>query len=68
VVAGNAPIGRVTSAKRSPLLGRTIGMAWVPPNLATEGTTFQIKSAGQIAEGRVVVRPFYDPDGERLKS
>ncbi len=68
VVAANAPVGRVTSAKRSPLLGRTIGLAWVPPELAVEGKGFQIKSNDRLAEGRVVLRPFYDPDGARLKS
>jgi sarcosine oxidase subunit alpha len=68
VVAGNFPVGRVTSAKRSPLLGRTIGLAWVPPDLAVEGSLFTVKSNDRLAEGRVVLKPFYDPDGERLKS
>jgi sarcosine oxidase, subunit alpha len=68
VVAGGAPVGRVTSAKRSPLLGRTIGMAWVPPDLAVEGARFTVKTNARVSEGRVVLKPFYDPDGERLKS
>jgi sarcosine oxidase subunit alpha len=68
VVAENFPVGRVTSAKRSPLLGRTIGLAWVPPDLAVEGTRFNVKSNDRLVEGRVVLKPFYDPDGERLKS
>lgn len=68
VVAGDFPVGRVTSAKRSPLLGRTIGLAWVPPDLAVEGTLFNVNSNDRLAEGRVVLKPFYDPDGERLKS
>jgi sarcosine oxidase, subunit alpha len=68
VVAANFPVGRVTSAKRSPLLGRTIGLAWVPPELAVEGKRFQVKSNERLAEGRVVLKPFYDPDGEKLKS
>jgi sarcosine oxidase subunit alpha len=68
VVAANAPVGRVTSAKRSPLLGRTIGMAWVPPDVAVEGMSIKIKSNGRLSEGRVVLKPFYDPEGERLKS
>ena len=68
VVAANFPVGRVTSAKRSPLLKRTIGLAWVPPELAVEGKRFQVKSSDRLAEGRVVLKPFYDPDGEKLKS
>ena len=43
-------------------------MAWVPPHLAVEGTRFRVKSNGQLAEARVVLKPFYDPEGERLKS
>ena len=68
VVAGNMPVGRVTSAKRSPLLNKIIGLAWVPPNLATEGSRFQVKTNDRLVEARVVLKPFYDPDGERLKS
>jgi sarcosine oxidase, subunit alpha len=67
VVAGNVPVGRVTSAKRSPWLGRNIGLAWVPPHLAVEGSSFEVKTDGRLAEARVVLKPFYDPDGERLK-
>lgn len=68
VVAGSAPVGRVTSAKRSPLLGKTIGLAWIPPDLAVEGGVFHIKSNDRVNECRVVLKPFYDPDGERLKA
>jgi glycine cleavage system aminomethyltransferase T len=50
------------------LLGRTIGLAWVPPDVAVEGMSIKIKSNGRLSEGRVVLKPFYDPEGERLKS
>jgi sarcosine oxidase subunit alpha len=68
VVANDRPIGRVTSAKWSPLLNRTIGMAWVPAELAVENQTIQVWTDGRAHTGRVVLQPFYDPDGERLKS
>ncbi|MBI2878927.1 MAG: (2Fe-2S)-binding protein, partial [Candidatus Rokubacteria bacterium] len=67
IVADGRPIGRVTSSKWSPTLGRGIGMAWIPPELAREGAEFEIRSQGRLTRGRVVVRPFYDPDGARLK-
>jgi sarcosine oxidase subunit alpha len=67
VVERGFPIGRVTSAKRSPTLERTIGMAWVPPAMAVAGAEIRILCNGHLATGQVVLRPFYDPDGERLK-
>jgi sarcosine oxidase subunit alpha len=67
VVAGGLPIGRVTSAKRSPTLGHTIGLAWVPPAMAVAGAEIQIQCDGRLTAGHVVLRPFYDPDGGRLR-
>jgi hypothetical protein len=43
-------------------------MAWVPPELAVEGARFTVKTNARVSEGRVVLKPFHDPDGERLKS
>jgi sarcosine oxidase subunit alpha len=68
VVAEGVPLGRVTSAKWSPTLGRAIGMAWVPAELAVEGGSLQVRCDGRTEAGRVVVRPFYDPEGQRLRS
>ena len=45
-----------------------VGMAWVPSRLAEEGRTFEIAYNGSRAEARVVLRPFYDPEGTRLRS
>jgi sarcosine oxidase subunit alpha len=68
VVANGAPVGRVTSAKWSPLLNRAIGMAWVPADLAAAGKLLHIQSGPRTMVARVVIEPFYDPAGERLKS
>ncbi|MBI2544538.1 MAG: aminomethyl transferase family protein [Candidatus Rokubacteria bacterium] len=68
VVADGLPVGRVPSAKWSPVLGRAIGMAWVPPDLAVDGGQLQVKCDGQVYRGRVVTKPFYDPEGKRLRS
>lgn len=59
-------VGRVTSAARSPSLDRVIGLAYVAPEQAGEGTLFDIKvDAGRIVPGRVVPLPFYDPGNKR---
>jgi sarcosine oxidase, subunit alpha len=58
----------VTSARHSPQLGRVIGMAWVPAEQATDGQRITISDNGVELEAEVVTRPFYDPDGEVLRS
>lgn len=61
-------VGRVTSARYSPILGQAIGMGWVPQEQAYEGAPLQIRTQGRLAEATVVCQPFYDPAGERLRS
>jgi sarcosine oxidase subunit alpha len=67
VVAGGRPIGRVTSVKWSPYLRRAIGMAWLPVDVAREGERFLVRVDGTTRTATVVTRPFYDPDGARLR-
>jgi sarcosine oxidase subunit alpha len=61
-------IGRVTSARYSPTLEQSIGLAWLPAELAEPGTVFTIRSRGKLYQGQVVALPFYDPEGKKLKS
>jgi sarcosine oxidase, subunit alpha len=68
VVVAGRPGGRVTSARWSDHLGRAIGMAWVPPDLAEEDAELTIKVNGLVERARVRLRPFFDPDGEQLRS
>jgi sarcosine oxidase subunit alpha len=67
VVTGDEPVGRVTSSRFSPLLGHTIGMAWVPASLAEDGSPITLADRGKRLEARVHTAPFYDPDQERLR-
>ena len=67
VVLDGKPIGRVTSAKWSPYLAKAIGMAWLPAAQAVEGAEFSIRANGGLQRARVVTRPFFDPDGARLR-
>ena len=58
--------GRVTSAVRSPSLGKVIGLAYVPDDLAAPGSAFEIRVDGGVMVGaRVVPTPFYDPENKR---
>jgi sarcosine oxidase subunit alpha len=63
-----APLGQVTSSRRSPQLGSVIGMAWVPAALASDGASITIRDEGRDFTATVTTRPFYDPEGEVLRS
>jgi sarcosine oxidase, subunit alpha len=68
VDAAGAPAGQVTSARFSPVLDRVIGMAWVPSPFARDGAQVTISDEGQTFFAHIQTRPFYDPDGEVLRS
>jgi sarcosine oxidase, subunit alpha len=61
-------VGRVTSARRSSAVGCIVGLAWVPAGWANEGTRFDIHAGSSTTIGTVALHPFYDAEGERLRS
>ncbi len=67
VVTGTKPIGRVTSARFSPTIGKGFGLAWVPAELAQDGAEINIIVDGRPMPASVTMQPFYDPDGARLR-
>ena len=67
VVADGQPVGRVTSSRYSHVLGKGIGLAWVPVSMSEEDTEIGVLVNGKPVAGRVVTQPFYDPDGGRLR-
>jgi aminomethyltransferase len=52
-------VGTITSGGYSPTLGRSIGMGFVPPELAAEGTDLMVDVRGKPLPVQVVPRPFY---------
>ena len=67
VVLSGRPIGRITSSRLSPTLGRGYGFAWVPAHLAEDGKEVYIQMDGKRVPAKVVMQPFYDPEGKRLR-
>jgi sarcosine oxidase subunit alpha len=66
VIRDGAITGRVTSAVRSPTLGKVIGLAYVAPDQSEIGQRFQIRiERGEVVEAEIVPVPFHDPDNER---
>jgi aminomethyltransferase len=68
VVRAGAAAGQVTSSRYSPQLDRVIGLAWVPRELARDDARITISDNGDTYDAVVQTRPFYDPDGEVLRS
>ncbi|HEX5936683.1 MAG TPA: 2Fe-2S iron-sulfur cluster-binding protein [Actinomycetota bacterium] len=68
VVRDDRWVGRVTSARRSATVGAVIGLAWVPADLAADGSRFEIRFGGSHTVGTVRAAPVYDPDGARFRS
>lgn len=66
IVEGNEITGRVTSVSRSPILEKTIGLAFVQLNQSEIGTNIQIKlTNSKIVNAVIVPTPFYDPHNKR---
>jgi sarcosine oxidase subunit alpha len=68
VIEGQRPVGRVTSARYSPTLGRSLGLAWLPASRAAVGERFTIRWNDGDHPAVVARLPFYDPGGRRLRS
>jgi sarcosine oxidase subunit alpha len=72
IVLDGRAIGRVTSSKWSPTLQRPIGLCWLAGSHVRDGAPITIRlgvgTDGRSTAGRVRTRPFYDPDGERLRA
>jgi len=52
-------IGSVTSGSPSPTLGKSIALAYLPPEFAALGTVVHVEIRGQRLKARVVPTPFY---------
>lgn len=68
VVDQGRSVGRITSIRFSPTLNKILGLAWVPASKAKPGESILIRWNGSDTPATVAQLPFYDPEGQRLKS
>jgi aminomethyltransferase len=59
VLQDGRKVGEVTSGTRSPSLKTSIGLAYVPPALAAEGSAFAIDIRSRPAAAKAAKTPFY---------
>ena len=57
LVAGGKDVGWITSAARSPVLGRVVALGYVRREHLADGTALTVGAAGGVAEARVVRLP-----------
>jgi len=68
VLVDGQRVGRVTGAAWSPRLERNVGYAWVPIELAGEGTKLEVAVADGSVPATVEALPFVDPEKQIPKS
>ena len=68
VVVDGKGAGRVTSVRFSEQMRKVVGMAIVPIELAGDGTEIDIRIDGTLEKAVVTTKPFFDPEGARLRS
>ena len=60
-------VGRLTSGGYSVAFGKSIGMGYLPPDLAVEGTQLQVKMLNQLWPATVTCDSPYDPKNETIR-
>lgn len=60
--------GFVTSACRSPTLGKAIGLGLLERGIERTGERIRIYDNGKVVTGRIINAPFYDPSGDRMRA
>lgn len=62
-------VGTITSSDTGHFLDQALAMAYLPPAVVAAGATVTVASSdGTSGSGTVTDRPFYDPEGSRLRA
>lgn len=64
---GGKCVGYVSSGGYAHHAKRSMAMGYVPLDCANDGKELEIELLGEFYKARVVARPVYDPDGQRMR-
>lgn len=67
VMNGNEIVGVVTSGAYGHRIGKSVAFAYVKPEFASPGTSFEISVLGDLCKATVLPEPVYDPKSERMR-
>ncbi|NNE87591.1 MAG: GcvT family protein [Silicimonas sp.] len=67
ILKDGAFVGYLTSGNYGHTLGGAVGLGYVPAELASETTGWEIEVAGTRVAAEASLRPMYDPKSERVK-
>src|SRR5437763_16336543 len=65
VLSKGSRVGEVTSGTMSPMLKESIGLAYLPAELAREGTAFDVEIRGKPVAAQVVKTPFVTKEAQK---
>jgi dimethylglycine dehydrogenase len=68
VLVGDRVIGVTTSGAYGHAVQKSLAFAYVPPEYAAPGTTFDIEILGRLRPAQVLAEAAYDPHNKRLRS
>jgi dimethylglycine dehydrogenase len=60
-------VGYVTSGGYAHTIGRSMALGYVPIELAKADSALEIEINGEMYAARVIDKPLYDPDGEKMR-
>ncbi|MCC1480880.1 GcvT family protein [Roseibaca sp. Y0-43] len=64
---GETKVGRLTSGGYSVAFGKSIGMGYVRPDLAVEGTKLKVRMLGELWDATVTCDSPYDPENATIR-
>ncbi|GAA1189385.1 GcvT family protein [Nesterenkonia xinjiangensis] len=62
------PVGYVTSADQGYTTGLSLAYAWLPTELAAEGSAVEVSYFGRRLHAHVAAEPVFDPTASRMRS
>ena len=68
VIDNDRIIGVTTSGGYGHAVGKSIAFAYVEPDFAKPGTSFEVQMLGQLRPATVMADPLYDPGNERPRA